>query len=326
MRMMMFSKVMPKSRRSAALRLLTLATAALLSLAVLPGLSAQQERLSVVATTTDLAYIAAQVGGDRVETSALLSGREDPHFARARPDYIVRLNRADLFIEVGMELEAAWSSIVRDSSRNKQIIGGGRGYVDASVGIRVLERPKTRVTRAMGDVHGAGNPHYWTDPLNAVIIARNIRDALIRINPASKPTYQQNYLSFHERMKQLTIREARKFAPYKGLRVAVFHREFAYLAQRFGFEVVDSIEEIPGVPPSAARLREVSELLKSEGVRIILMAPYNDPGPSESVAERIGAKLIRMPISVASEPGMDTYEQTIEAMLERIRAAADATK
>lgn len=324
--MMLYSKVTPKSCRAKLLRSLTLVTSILLSLAVLPPLSAERERLKVIATTTDLAYIAAQVGGDRVQASALLSGREDPHFARARPDYIVRLNRADLFIEVGMELEAAWSSIVRGSSRNADILGGGRGYCDASVGIRVLERPKTRITRAMGDVHGAGNPHYWTDPLNAVIIARNIRDALIRINPASKPVYQQNYLSFHERMKQLTIREARKFAPYRGLRVAVYHREFAYLAQRFGFEVVDSIEEIPGVPPSAARLREVSELLKAEGVRMILIAPYNDPGASESVAERIGAKVLRMPISVGSEPGVDTYEQVIETLLARIRSAADATK
>ncbi len=295
------------------------------TLAAAPGF-ARDEPLRVVTTTTDLAYIAKQIGGDRVTTQALLSGAQDPHFASARPDFILAVNRADVFVEVGLELEIGWSPLLRQTSRNAKILGGGPGYVDASLGIRVLGRPEGLVSRAMGDVHPLGNPHYWTDPLNAAIAGRNIRDALIRVNPAGRRIYDANYKSFHERMKQLTIREKRKFAPYRGMRVAVYHREFQYLAKRFGFEVITSIEEIPGVPPSASRLKEMVDLLQIEEVDIILTAPYNPQSYSETVAEKVGGVVVNMPLSVASEEGIDTYEKTIEVMLERLRRAQDERK
>ncbi|MEQ9366533.1 MAG: metal ABC transporter substrate-binding protein [Leptospirales bacterium] len=290
-----------------------------------PGF-AREEPLRIVTTTTDLAYIAAQIGGDRVETKALLDGRDDPHYAQARPDFIVQLNRADVFVEVGLELEVGWSPLLVQASRNSKVLGGGPGYCDASLGVRVLGRPRGQISRAMGDVHSQGNPHYWTDPLNAAIVGRNIRDALIRVNPAGRRVYDANYRAFHERMKRLTIREAKKFAPYRGMRVAVYHQEFAYLAERFGFEVITSLEEKPGVPPSAAYLKEMVDLLQVEEVKIILTAPFNDQSYARSVAEQVGGVVIEMPLSVASEPGIDTYEKTIESMLERLREAQDARK
>lgn len=287
---------------------------------------AEPERLQVVTTTTDLAYIAAQVGGERVTAQALLNGGDDPHYAQARPDYIVKLNRADVFVTVGLELEIGWSPLIVQTSRNAKILGGGPGYCDASHGVRVLNRPRAQVTRAMGDVHALGNPHYWTDPVNAAIVARNIRDALIRVNPAGRRVYETNFLAFHDRLKGLTQREMKKFAPYRGLRVAVYHQEFTYLAERFGIEVVAAIEEKPGVPPSAAYLKEIVDLLRTEDVRIILTAPFNDQSYARSVAEKIDGRVVRMPISVNSEAGVDTYEKTIEVMLERLRTAADAQR
>ena len=279
-------------------------------------------KIRVVTTTSDLAYIAAQVGGERVEASALLRGSDDPHYARARPDFIVKLNRADVFVEVGLELEAGWSPLLLRNARNAEILPGARGYCDASVGVRILERPKGRVTRAMGDVHALGNPHYWTDPLNAAIIARNIRDALTRVDPSSRATYQQNYETFHARLKMLTVREAGKMRALPDLKVAVYHREFAYLAHRFGFETPISIEELPGVPPSASYLKDVVERMRAENIRVILVAPFNNQNYAQSVAEQVpGAKVVVMPLSVGSIDGVDTYEQTIETMLARLRAA-----
>ncbi|MCR9142496.1 MAG: metal ABC transporter substrate-binding protein [bacterium] len=310
-------------KRKAIYTAIALALAA--TLAAAPGF-AREEPLRVVTTTTDLAYIAKQVGGDRVTTKALLAGAQDPHYASARPDFILHVNRADVFVEVGMELEVGWSPLLRQASRNANILGGGPGYVDASLGIRVLGRPKGQISRAMGDVHAQGNPHYWTDPVNAAIVARNIRDALIRVNPAGRRIYDANYKAFHERMKQLTIRESRKFAPYRGMRVAVYHKEFEYLAKRFGFEVIASLEEKPGVPPSASYLKEMVDLLEIEEVDIILTAPFNDQSYAESVAEKIGGVVVKMPLSVASEAGVDTYEKTVETMLERLRRAHDERK
>lgn len=303
----------------------TVIFAAFLVFGTRPGF-ARDEPLQIVTTTTDLAYIAAQIGGDRVVAQALLMGRDDPHYAQARPDYIVKLNRADVFVEVGLELETGWSPLIVQASRNAKILGGGPGYCDASAGVRILGRPRGQVTRAMGDVHALGNPHYWTDPLNAAIAGRNIRDALIRVNPAGKRIYSANYRAFHERMKQLTIRETKKFAAYRGMRVAVYHQEFAYLAKRFGFEVVAAIEEKPGVPPSAAYLKEMVDLLQVEDVRIILTAPFNNQTYSRTVAEKVGGVVIEMPLSVRSEPEIDTYEKTIETMLERLRDAFDTYK
>ncbi len=292
-------------------------------LAIGGPLQARDEPLRVVTTTTDLAYIARQVGGDRVQAEALLQGSADPHYAQARPDYIVKLNKADVFVEVGLELEVGWAPAVQKAARNADILPGGKGYCNASEGVRILEKPQSRVDRSMGDVHALGNPHYWTDPVNAAIIARNIRDTFIRVNPAGKRDYQANYAAFHQRLKELTVAQAKLFAPYRGLKVAVYHKEFSYLAHRFGFDIVASIEEKPGVPPSAAYLREVTDLLEVEDVKIILTAPFNDQNYARSVAERVGGEVIVMPLSVNAESGVGTYEDSIATMLARLRAAAD---
>lgn len=279
----------------------------------------------VLTTTTDLAYFASQIGGDRLRSEALIRGYNDPHFIEARPDFIVKASRADIFIEVGLDLEVGWSPVLLAQSRNDRIQKNAAGYCDASRGVIILERPAGRVDRSMGDIHVFGNPHYWMDPLNAAIVARNIRDAMIRVDPSGRNVYETNYQAFFERMRRLALEETRKFHRYEGLKVAVYHREFVYLINRFKLREIAAIEEKPGVPPSARYLRDTIEKLKSENVKVILLAPFNDPRYAKIVASEIGARVVILPVSVGSESGMDTYEKTISVALDRIRAAADET-
>lgn len=283
------------------------------------NLIANENRLNVVTTTSDLAYIARQVGGTRVEVQNLLAPTADPHFADARPDYIVKLNRADVLALIGMDLEVGWLPPVLQQSRNPKIFVGSPGYCDASIGIHVLEKPTTGVSRSMGDIHVFGNPHYWTDPVNAAIMARNLRDAFIRVDGDHRDTYERNFQSFFNRMRVFTNEQISRFAPAKGVKVAVYHKEFVYLAERFGFQTPVSLEEKPGVPPSAAYLKKVVEDIKREGIRIILISPYNNPRYANSVAERTGAKVIVMPTSTGTIAGIDTYEKSVSRMLDLIR-------
>ena len=285
-------------------------------------LRSQTSPLQVVATTTDLAYFAREVGGEDVQVAALLSGSTDPHYARARPDYIVRMNQADLFVVVGLELEIGWVPPLLLNARNPNILPGRPGYLDASTGVEILGRATHPVDRSMGDVHAKGNPHYWTDPLNAVIIARNLRDRLSRLRPEAADRFDDRYRRFFERVRNLTIEQSEAFAPYRGLRIAEYHNDLEYLARRFQFQVVAPIEERPGVAPSARYLETVSEQLRASQVRIVCVTPVQPQRQAESVAREIGGRVVVMPTSIGSEPGIDTYEDTIRTMLERLRGAA----
>ena len=295
---------------------------ALLGLVIFAGVNAElfADKLRVVTTTTDLAYIAEQVGGERVMAESLTRGYDDPHYISPRPDFVVKMNRADVFVQVGLDLEVGWAPTLLRQARNPKIQRNAPGFCDAAKGVRVLDVPRGNLDRSAGDFHAYGNPHYWTDPLNAAIIARNIRDSLIAVDPESTPLYEKNYNNFRNRLKELTLRELGKFKAYKGLKVAVYHREFTYLAARFKFKVAVSIEEKPGVPPSAIYLRKVIQKIRRDQIKVILVAPFNNQVYARRVAKATGAKIVIMPLSVGSLKGIDTYERTIQSMLGRIRA------
>lgn len=295
------------------------AFALLISAAALP---VQAEPLRIITTTTDLAYFARRVGGERITVEPLLRGSQDPHRIEARPDFILKVSKADGFIESGMDLESGWSPVLIVQSRNPAVQRDKPGYCDASRGVRVLEKPERPVDRSGGDVHAFGNPHYHTDPLNALIASRNIRDMLVRIDPGGRSEYLRNFEAFARDLKRLTQEESARFAALRGMRVAVYHREFVYFSTRFGIKEEASIEEKPGVPPSAAYMRQVSERLKAANVKLIIRAPWNPSGAAETVAERIGGKVVVVPVSVGSGPGTETYEELIRTMGRILREAA----
>jgi len=281
------------------------------------------EKLKIVTTTTDLQYFAEQIAKDHASVESLLRGNQDPHYAVPRPDFILKLSRADIFVQIGLDMETGWVPALLRQSKNRSIQLNGIGFCDASRGARILEIPAGPVSRNSGHIHVNGNPHYWTDPVNALIAARNIRDALIRTDPKHRSEYETNFQSFSNRMKQLTIDLSKKISAKGKFSVAVFHSEFVYLANRYGFSIGAVLEEKPGVPPSAAYLKKVADEIKRKNIKVILISPYSNPRYAAAVSGETGAKVIHMPISVNSESGISTYEQSQKTMIERMLGAVN---
>ena len=204
----------------------------------------------VVTSLQDLASIAAAVGGDRVEVFALAKGYQDPHFVDAKPSFVLQLSRADLMIVAGLELEAGYLPPLVTQSRNTKIQSSGRGYLDASVGCEILQRPTQQVTRAMGDVHPYGNPHYWTDPENGRVIARAIAARLAELDPGGKADYERGLAAFEAKLDAKEKEWDAKMAPYYGAKVVTFHNSWPNFVKRFKLDVKGHIEPKPGIPPT----------------------------------------------------------------------------
>lgn len=289
---------------------------------VIPSAGQAAKKLSVVTTTQDLASIAQMIGGDRVQVEPLAKGYQDPHFVDAKPSYLVKLRKADVFVEVGRDLEIGWAPGLLNNARNSKILPGGAGFVDASTGMKILEQGG-RVGREMGDVHPLGNPHYWLDPENGLVIAANIRDALSRIDPAGRAAYEARYADFKN---QLEARRAgwekrAKSLGLDGMKVVTYHRSWPYSAQAFGFEVVDFVEPRPGVPPTPKHVQELTELMKSQNVRLLIVEPYFDPKLPTQIAKNGGAAVVILPPSVGAVPEAKDYFSLFDAQLALIQKA-----
>lgn len=261
----------------------------------------------VVTTTEDLAALAREVGGDLAEVQSIARGYQDPHFVEAKPSYLLRLKRADLFIQVGLELEVAWSGGLLGNARNPKILPGNPGFLDASAGCDILEKPQGAVDRSMGDVHPMGNPHYWLDPSNGLVIARNIARRLSELDSAHAADYEANLQRFEKRLAEKAKEWAGKSAPLKGVRVVAFHRSWPNFAKYFSLQVMNFIEPRPGVPPSAAHVQSLMAQIRSDKIRLILVEPYFDEKLPRKIAAETGAALVILPPSVGAEPEIKTY-------------------
>ena len=224
---------------------------------------AESKPLSVVTTTEDLAAIAREVGGDRVQVMSLSKGYQDPHFVDAKPSYMVQLKHATLFVEVGRDLEVGWAPGLLNGARNPRILPGAPGFVDASAQVQVIEIPAS-VSRTQGDVHPYGNPHYWLDPANGVPIARSIRDGLIRVAPADEAIFTRRCADFEKRLGVAIERwkEQARSIGLTGMKVVTYHRSWSYFANAFGLSVVDYIEPRPGIPPSPNHVQDLATAMK----------------------------------------------------------------
>src|SRR5438874_84364 len=247
--------------------------------------------LKVVTTLADLASLTQEVGGDRVDVTAIAKGYQDPHFVEPKPSFLLLLRNADLLEAVGLELEIGWLPPLLDQSRNPRIQPGSKGYLDVSNGVEILDRPTT-VNRSMGDVHPLGNPHFWLDPANAVRIAIQIEQRLAELRPADAPYFAQRLNAFKVRINDANKRWLAQMAPYRGAKVVTYHRSWPNFAKHFGLDVVDYVEPKPGVPPSPSHTFELINLMKAQHGKAILMEPYFDAKTPQSIAERTGAKLV----------------------------------
>jgi zinc/manganese transport system substrate-binding protein len=266
-----------------------------------------QAKLRVVTTLQDFASLAQAVGGDRVETFAIAKGYQDPHFVDAKPSFILKLSRADLLIVAGLELEIGYLPPLIDQSRNDTIHRGNPGYLDASVGCDILQRPTTVVTRAMGDVHPYGNPHYWTDPENGRVIARSIAARLTELDPAGKATFDKNLAAFEAKLTEKEKEWEAEMAPYAGTKVVTFHDSWPNFATRFHLDIVGHIEPKPGIPPSPSHTLEIINLISADKVPVILVEPYFDLKTPRYIAAKTGATVITFYPSVGGIPAIKDY-------------------
>ena len=269
--------------------------------------AAAQAKLNVIATTEDLASIAREVGGDRITVDSLARGYQDPHFVEAKPSFILKLQKADLLIVVGRELEIGWLPPLIQQSRNAKIQAGADGYLDASTQARILDIPQGQITRAMGDVHPSGNPHYWLDPENGKIIARAIAAKLAQFRPADKAYFDQRLADFANRLNEALKRWLAAMAPYKGVKVVTYHRSYPNFADRFGLDVVGYVEPRPGIPPSPGHTLDLIQEMKRQQIKVILMEPYFDQKTPNSIASQTGAKVVVLPPSVGGEKTITDY-------------------
>lgn len=290
------------------------------TLAVL-AVPAARAAVRVVTTTTDLAAIVREVGGDRVEVLSIAAGHQDPHFVDAKPSYLVKLQRADLFVQVGLELEAGWAPNLLANARNAKIQPGGPGFVDASEGIDRLQVPTT-ADRSQGDIHPYGNPHYWLDPANGRAIAANVAAGLARVDPANAAAYEAGRAAFVGRLDAAIARWAGLARPLAGLPVVAYHNSWPFLERRFGFRVVGFVEPKPGIPPSGRYVAELAESMKRDGVRLILMSTFYDQKTADLVARLSGAEVVTLANSVGGLPEATDYLALFDVNLERLLAAA----
>ena len=262
--------------------------------------------IKVVTTITDLKSITELVGGNKVAVSSIATGYQNPHFVDPKPSYIISLSNADLFVTVGLDLETGWSPQLLTSSRNSKIQKGSPGYVDASEGIGLMQIP-TSLNRGEGDIHIYGNPHYWLDPLNGKVIARNIADGLERIDPSNKAFYEANLQAFYKRINDKMAEWQTKMAPYKGSKIIAYHNEWCYFERRFGLEVVDFMEPKPGIPPSPSQLVKVIREVTANKIKVIISSPYFTTASSDVVAKQTGVKVLTLATSTNAFDQVKNY-------------------
>lgn len=281
--------------------------------------------LTVVTTTSDLAAIVTEVGGDKVSVTALAKGYQDPHFVEAKPSFVLLLNKAQLLVVVGRELEIAWLPPLVTQSRNARIQPGAAGYLDASQQAKILDMPSGPVTRAMGDVHPEGNPHYWLDPENGSRIAASVAAKLSELDAANAPVYAQRLADFQKRLAGAIQGWKGQLAPYKGLKVFTYHRSWTNFADAFGLNVIGYVEPKPGIPPTPQHTLDVINVMKAQQVRIIIVEPYFDLKTPNSIAANTGGKVLVLPPSVGGVPQAGDYFKLFDYDVSLLLAAIKET-
>ena len=296
--------------------------ASLVALGLWAGSVEAADKIRVVTTTTDLKALTEAVGGDLVEVDALARGNQNAHDLEVRPSLMVKVRRADLLVINGLELDQ-WAEVVVQGANNPKVIPGAPGRVDASAGILVLEVPRTRVDRSMGDVHPVGNPHYTVDPGMAPDITANVLEGLVRVAPQHRAGFERNREQFLARLGQAMAKWAADMAPYKGAKVIVDHNMWPYFLTRFGLIQAGSVEERPGIPPTPTHLTKLIAYMKEDKIKVIMAVPWADHKLAERIAQEAGAKVVLVANGVGALKGTDTYLDTIDY---NVKAVAQALK
>jgi len=277
--------------------------------------------LKVAASLTDLASVAQFVGGKHVTTRSLCRGYEDPHFVPAKPSLMKAIQHADVFISTGLELDGGWLPLVLPGSRNPRIQPGTKGFVDASQGIDVLEKPVGTVSRAEGDIHPLGNPHYYADPKNLEIVADHLAKVFSTLDPTNAADYEANAKAFDERMDRSLEKWEHQMAPHKGAPVVSYHRNFDYFDERFGLKLFGTVEPKPGIPPSPRHISELAESMKKAGVKVVVYQPYYKADAANGLAKRAGGVAVEVATEAGGLPGTDDVFSKFDTLVSTMDSA-----
>jgi len=288
------------------------------------GLTANR-KLKVVATIPDLASLTRAVGGDLVEVSSIALGVQDPHYLEAKPSYQVRLSQADLLIYNGLSLEVGWLPLLVQGARNPRVSPGAKGSLKASEAVdRILEKPTGEVDRSMGDVHPEGNPHYLLDPRNGVKVAKLIRDRLKLLDPVNSSKYDANCAAFEAMMNKRIKAWEQAASVLRGKKIVTYHKQWEYLADWLGLEIVAQVEDKPGIPPTPRHRAWLVTMMKEQKIKVLLTANFS-PGlaTAKKVADETKAKLLSLPASTEGEPEIKEYPDLFARL---VSALAEALK
>ncbi len=303
-----------------------LAAATLVFALVLPSAARADSKTQIMTATTDLAALAQEIGGDKVDVESVARGYQDPHFVEAKPSFLLKLRRADLLIVVGLELEIGWLPPLITQSTNPKIQVGAPGYFDASRYAKILEIPTVVVTRAEGAVTPLGNPHYWLDPENGLRIAKGIQTKLSEMRPGDTAYFAQRYDSFAQRIKQADEKWLAEMKPYAGRKIVTYHRSWPNFAEHFGLDVVGYVEPRPGIPPSPQHTVELIGMMKRDSVKVIAVEPYFDLKTPNAVARDTGGQVVVLTPSVGGEKEITDYFKLFDYDIAKLKQAFDATK
>lgn len=283
---------------------------------------AARAEIKVVTASSDLKYICERVGGAEVKAESLASGDQDLHMVEPRPSMVFKLKKADLVVRVGLDLDMWFDSLI-NAAKNKRLFYGAPGYVDASAGVPLLEKPEGKVDASMGDIHIYGNPHYWLDPANAKIMAGNILAGLKRAAPEKAAMFEANYAAFIKETDEKLAGWQQRMAPLKGLKIVTYHSSWPYLAARFGLEVAGHVEPKPGIPPSASHLDGLVKKMKAEDIKVILTESYYPRKGPDFLAGKTGAAVVTAAVSAGGARDVKTYFDVFERVVTELEKAAE---
>ncbi len=291
---------------------------------LVPGATAK--KLNIVTSTTDMAALAQEVGGDKISVESIAKGYQDPHFVEAKPSFLLKLRNADLLISVGLQLEIGWLPPLITQSGNPRIQPGNAGYMEAAQFAEILDIPTGPVSRAMGDVHPLGNPHFWLDPDNGRRIAKGIAGKLAEMDPGDQAYFQQRLADFEKRLAEAEKRWEATMAPYHGRKIVTYHNSWPNFAKHFGLQVVGYVEPRPGIPPTPGHTLELIQMMKRENVKVLIMEPYFDSKTPNSIGAATGAKVLVLTPSVGGEKEIPDYFKLFDYDIGLLTQAFNATK
>ena len=293
-------------------------------LCVLLGAGQAAAELRIVTTTADLAAIARTIGGEKVEVKSIARGYQDPHYVQAKPSYMRQVNRADLLVYTGLQLEVGWLPLLIEGGRNPAVVAGAPGHLDASHRIKVLEVPDGEVDRTMGDIHPEGNPHYLLDPRNGLAVATALAERLQELSPGEAKTFARNLEAFQQDLGGRIAAWERRAQAFKGKKVVAYHKQWEYLVDWLGVEIEGYVENKPGIPPSPRHLSTLIERMSAVGVEVIVCANFVEPATSRRIADKTGARILTLSIAPDREEGVETYVDLFETIVSRLEETLSA--